>query len=1155
MMMKSRLLIAAAFVASLFASGAQANYVVKDGNGVIQTIQAGVLGGNILPYMSLTDQTGVAFGTVGNPLAIQFGAGITLPSFSVAQHFICDSGCGGGGGGGGLSVPFGGAIGANGTPVGFKDASGNLQPLLGDVTNGQWVNIKLSVLPTGAATSAFQATNSATTPHTCSTGGYSEIGCLGQIDDDIRGPIGAGSASIGTVGLNAGSNTVGFIGNTSFAATQATASALNATVVNAGTFAVQATQAGSWTIANTSFTVTQSTGTNLHMVCDSGCSSSSSPSFGGAFPATGTPIGMSQGGNLTAFTGTSGNLNVQCANCSGSGVSTSDGATFTAGSSLFAGAGGFYQTTPTSNPLTAGFQGMVQLTQFRAVMTNIRNSSGAELGLTAAPFIVAGAGTAGTATGGVVTVQGVASMTPLASNLSQINGAALSSSNPLFAQLTAGSAAIGSITNTSFAATQATASNLNATVVGTGTFATQSAITAAASSFSAGAFVSGSVLSGAYASGALVDVTNLSTPITPNSATATKGVLLGMQFNSTQATFTNGQQGTIQGSSRGAQFVAVGADGFTISNTSFAVTQSTSPWIVAGGGTAGTPGTAVMTVQGISGGTAQPMSLASASVASGAFASGSVASGAYASGSLASGAVVDLTNIEGVIGNATAPTKMALGGAVFNSSVLTLTTGQSAALQADANGYLNVHIQAGAGAGGTSSNFSATFPSAGTAAGAEYLSSAPTLTTGQMVALQVTSAGSLHTTVDNTNANGSAVSASSSPVVIASDQAAVAVKAASAAFASGSIASGAVASGAVSAGAFVSGSVLSGAYASGALVDITNVSTPIAPNTATATKGILIGGQFNSTQETLTTGQQGQVALSARGAIFVAVGADGFAVTNAGTFAVQATLNTTPTIANGNGVVPTQGGSVISTTNGSYSNLLQGNAVISATNGIYANVLQGNAVLSLTNPSFASITDGTTKAKVEPASTPAATTDAALAVAPIPSELHVGETGSNQIAVQVAQTVTASAYTTGNALGGLMTIAGAARVSGTSGASGTGGILMPAMLTSKSVQTVQVDVFFFNANPSGSTCTDKTAFVLAAADAGKVVGVQTIPGTAANGAGWFSGGTGSLGIPSYFPISYSLGSATSIFACAVVRGAFTPASTSDVAFNYTMLRD
>jgi len=94
-----------------------------------------------------------------------------------------------------------------------------------------------------------------------------------------------------------------------------------------------------------------------------------------------------------------------------------------------------------------------------------------------------------------------------------------------------------------------------------------------------------------------------------------------------------------------------------------------------------------------------------------------------------------------------------------------------------------------------------------------YSSSAPTLTNGQAVALQLTSAGSLHTTVDNTNANGSATSANSSPVVIASDQAAVAVKAASGAIASGAIASGALASGSISSGAAVSGAFVAGAIA------------------------------------------------------------------------------------------------------------------------------------------------------------------------------------------------------------------------------------------------------------------------------------------------------------------------------------------------------
>jgi hypothetical protein len=70
----------------------------------------------------------------------------------------------------------------------------------GDSTNGTSVQVKTSVLPTGAATSALQGTNTATTAHTCSVAGFSELGCLGQIDDDIKGPIAAGTNTIGNVG-------------------------------------------------------------------------------------------------------------------------------------------------------------------------------------------------------------------------------------------------------------------------------------------------------------------------------------------------------------------------------------------------------------------------------------------------------------------------------------------------------------------------------------------------------------------------------------------------------------------------------------------------------------------------------------------------------------------------------------------------------------------------------------------------------------------------------------------------------------------------------------------------------------------------------------------------------------------------------------------
>lgn len=102
---------------------------------------------------------------------------------------------------------------------------------------------------------------------------------------------------------------------------------------------------------------------------------------------------------------------INCANCSGSGASAADEAAYVAGTSLFAPSGGFFQTTATTGPLTTGQQGLVQMTAYRAFMMNVRNSSGAELGLTAAPFIVAGAGVAGTPAGGVMSIQGVASGT------------------------------------------------------------------------------------------------------------------------------------------------------------------------------------------------------------------------------------------------------------------------------------------------------------------------------------------------------------------------------------------------------------------------------------------------------------------------------------------------------------------------------------------------------------------------------------------------------------------------------------------------------------------------------------------------------------------------------------------------------------------------
>jgi hypothetical protein len=55
-----------------------------------------------------------------------------------------------------------------------------------------------AALQAGVSTAAFQATNTATTAHTCAVAGYSEIGCLGQIDDDVKA---TGLVNPGTIGL------------------------------------------------------------------------------------------------------------------------------------------------------------------------------------------------------------------------------------------------------------------------------------------------------------------------------------------------------------------------------------------------------------------------------------------------------------------------------------------------------------------------------------------------------------------------------------------------------------------------------------------------------------------------------------------------------------------------------------------------------------------------------------------------------------------------------------------------------------------------------------------------------------------------------------------------------------------------------------------
>lgn len=115
------------------------------------------------------------------------------------------------------------------------------------------------------------------------------------------------------------------------------------------------------------------------------------------------------------------------------------------------------------------------------------------------------------------------------------------------------------------------------------------------------------------------------------------------------------------------------------------VTQGTTPWIVAGAGTAGTSATGVVTVQGIASGTALPVS--STTLATAANQTTEIASLA----SILAAVQGDVPSVTGPLNAATAAaTKMLTTGCQYLSSLPTYTNTQQGACTFDVNGRLLV---------------------------------------------------------------------------------------------------------------------------------------------------------------------------------------------------------------------------------------------------------------------------------------------------------------------------------------------------------------------------------------------------------------------------------------------------------------------------------
>ncbi len=142
------------------------------------------------------------------------------------------------------------------------------------------------------------------------------------------------------------------------------------------------------------------------------------------------------------------------------------------------------------------------------------------------------------------------------------------------------------------------------------------------------------------------------------------------------------------------------------------------------------------------------------------------------------------------------------------------------------------------------------------------------------------------------------------------------------------------------------------------------------------------------------------------------------------------------------------------------------------------------------------------------------------------------------------QTVTtASAYSSGNVVGGKITFGAMVR------AAGQGGVITAAIVRDKAGQPVPYDLILFDADPTNTTVTDKSAVAVNTADLAKVIGVVQFSGVVL-------GAASTMGVFTTAPaLGFKLTSGTSIFGILVTRGTPIYAGTSDVSVDLIVSPD
>jgi hypothetical protein len=150
-----------------------------------------------------------------------------------------------------------------------------------------------------------------------------------------------------------------------------------------------------------------------------------------------------------------------------------------------------------------------------------------------------------------------------------------------------------------------------------------------------------------------------------------------------------------------------------------------------------------------------------------------------------------------------------------------------------------------------------------------------------------------------------------------------------------------------------------------------------------------------------------------------------------------------------------------------------------------------------------------------------------------PGASFIGQTGGQDTDVANTPTIQSAAYASGNCMGGFQALA-VARISGGSG------VLNFIDLISSGGGTTALQVYVFNANPTSSTCTDKSTFSIATADQTKLLTTFSLTPAAVTGSSLTEAEQ------TVMAKSFTTSGNTNLYIAIVSGGTWTPASTTDL---------